>query len=307
MLDEAKIELDMNDERYPSMLKDLPTPPQRIYVLGDPGVLSSPSLSIIGARKATPYGRSPSGIAAKLAAEAGLTVVSGGAVGCDQAAGRAAIQAHGRHVAVLGTGADIVYPRSSKILLQETIESGGAIVSIEPWGTPPQRWAFPKRNKVIAALSQALFIAEAGLPSGTFSTAETSMDLGREILVAPGSVFAPESRGANYLISNGACCISDIESLEIAISRIYGTLRSERSGLRNERPLSTQERSLIDILRSCPMRSHELARELKLDAAGINCLLGGLECEGLIQRLLDGRFSLSETALYESGGMRQNR
>ena len=102
----------------------------------------------------------------KVAVEAGVTVVSGGAVGCDQASGWAAVNAGGKHVVVLGTGADVVYPRSSAGLITRTLDTGGAVVSISPWGMGPRKFAFPRRNRVIAALSQALFVSEAGMPSG---------------------------------------------------------------------------------------------------------------------------------------------
>lgn len=299
-------EIELNDPLYPTMVGDLNKPPQRLYVMGDPSILGRPSLSIIGARKATPYGKSLSGIAARLAIESGLNVVSGAALGCDQAAGWSAVRGGGVHVAVLGTGADIPYPRSARGLLEETLSGGGAVISLEPWGTPPQRWAFPKRNQIIAALSQALFISEAGMPSGTFSTAEAAIDLGREVLVAPGSIFAPESRGSNYLISNGACCIADIESLEVAISRIYGALRFQRAQLPGRSVSSQSERKVMEMLSACPMRAEEIAKELRLSATELNCLFGSLEYDGSITRLTDGRYSLSEAALYESAGMRQN-
>lgn len=201
---EETFELHPGDALYPDTVLELSDVPQTLYVRGDPAVLSTPALSIIGARKASPYGLAVAELAAKVAVEAGVTVVSGGAVGCDQASGWAAVNAGGRHVVVLGTGADVVYPRSSAGLITRTLETGGAVVSISPWGMGPRKFAFPRRNRVIAALSQALFVSEAGMPSGTFSTAEAAMDLGRELLAVPGSILSPESRGTNYLIANGS-------------------------------------------------------------------------------------------------------
>lgn len=207
MMAEGTFELHPGDALYPETVLELSDVPQTLYVRGNPEVLSTPALSIIGARKASPYGLAVAELAAKVAVEAGVTVVSGGAVGCDQASGWAAVNAGGKHVVVLGTGADVVYPRSSAGLITRTLDTGGAVVSISPWGMGPRKFAFPRRNRVIAALSQALFVSEAGMPSGTFSTAEAAMDLGRELLAVPGSILSPESRGTNYLIANGACCI----------------------------------------------------------------------------------------------------
>ena len=191
IMDEETYQLHPGDALYPETVLELSDVPQTLYVRGNPEVLSTPAVSIIGARKASPYGLAVAELAAKVAVEAGVTVVSGGAVGCDQASGWAAVNAGGKHIVVLGTGADVVYPRSSAGLITRTLDTGGAVVSISPWGMGPRKFAFPRRNRVIAALSQALFVSEAGMPSGTFSTAEAAMDLGRELLAVPGSILRP--------------------------------------------------------------------------------------------------------------------
>lgn len=228
----------------------------------------------------------------------GLTVVSGGAVGCDQASGWAAVNAGGRHVLVLGTGADVVYPRSSAGLIARTLDTGGAVVSISPWGMGPRKFAFPRRNRVIAALSQALFVSEAGMPSGTFSTAEAAMDLGRELLAVPGSILSPESRGTNYLIANGACCIIDEESIEMAISRIYGTLRYSRPDAPGIADLDATQQTVMHALIASPLKVEDIATLVSLDAVGVLKLLGSLELEGLIERMMDGRYAPSKFALH---------
>lgn len=294
---DARYELHPGDDLYPSCVLELSDAPRTLYVRGNPAILSEPSLSIIGARKASPYGIACSEIAAKVAVQAGLAVVSGGALGCDQASGWAALNEGGRHVVVLGTGADVAYPRSSGGLIARTIENGGAVVSLSPWGCGVRKFAFPRRNRVIAALSAALFISEAGMPSGTFSTAETAMDLGRELLVVPGSIFSPESRGTNYLISNGACCIVDEESIEVAISRIYGSLRFTRPDAPGFSGLDDFQRRVMHALIASPMRADEISSMASLDAAGTLKLLGSLELEGLVERLLDGRYAPTKFAL----------
>lgn len=162
MMAEGTFELHPGNALYPETVLELSDVPQTLYVRGNPEVLSTPALSIIGARKASPYGLAVAELAAKVAVEAGVTVVSGGAVGCDQASGWAAVNAGGKHVVVMGTGADVVYPRSSAGLITRTLDTGGAVVSISPWGMGPRKFAFPRRNRVIAALSQALFVSEAG-------------------------------------------------------------------------------------------------------------------------------------------------
>lgn len=303
---DERMELRVGDELYPKSVLDLPDPPSTLYLRGDPSALSSMGLSIIGARKSTPYGRAIAEMAGRIAAESGIAVVSGGARGCDQAGGWAALRAGGRHVVVLGTGADVVYPSSAGKLIDRAISQGGCVVSIEPWGTPPMRWAFPKRNKVIAALSRATFVAEAGLPSGTFSTAETAEALGRELLAAPGFIFSPESRGANYLIGNGACCIGDEEALEVAISRIYGTLRFARSDAQGLIGLESSARRFMDAVIANPMRVEDLAHVLGVDPLACLQTASELEVLGLVERLVDGRFAPTSVALHSLTRLGQN-
>lgn len=303
---DVRLEIRPGDERYPDCIRELHDAPSCLYVRGDPGILGQPALSIIGARTATPYGLTLAEMAGRIAAESGLAVVSGGAKGCDQAAGRAALKAGGKHVVVLGTGADVPYPASVAPMLDEVLSTGGAVVSLEPWGTDPMRWAFPKRNRIIAALSAALFVAEAGMPSGTFSTAEAASELGREILVAPGSFFSPQSRGANYLIANGACCIADEEALEVAISRIYGLLRFDRPKAGGVTEIGRQERRALEYLVANPLRIEELAASLNIGSLDCLQLLSGMEVSGLVERLIDGRFSPSKTALHALTRLGQN-
>ena len=268
MMAEGTYELHPGDALYPETVLELSDVPQTLYVRGNPEVLSTPALSIIGARKASPYGLAVAELAAKVAVEAGVTVVSGGAVGCDQASGWPAVNAGGKHVVVLGTGADVVYPRSSAGLITRTLDTGGAVVSISPWGMGPRKFAFPRRNRVIAALSQALFVSEA-VCLRDVSTAEAAMDLGRELLAVPGSILSPESRGTNYLIANGACCIIDEESIEMAISRIYGTLRYSRPDAPGIADLDQTQQTVMHALIASPLKVDDIAALVSLDAVGV--------------------------------------
>lgn len=303
---DERYELKLGDPGYPSCVAELHDAPGTLYVRGNVGVLGAPSLSIIGSRRATPYGIALSELSARIAAQSDVTVVSGGAIGCDQAAGRAALKAGGKHVVVLGTGADVVYPSSARSLIDAVLDGGGAVVSIEPWGTAPRPWAFPKRNRVIAALSAALFVSEAGLPSGTFSTAEAAFGLGREVLAAPGSILSPQSRGANDLISNGACCIVDADALETAISRIYGTLRFSRRSAPGVPGLDKRGRRVLEMLTACPLRIEEIATTLHVDGPVAMRALGALEAAGTVMRMPDGRWSPTKRALHALAPMGDN-
>lgn len=295
---ETRSELVLGQAGYPACVGELADAPPRLYVRGNSELLGAPALAVIGSRRATPYGMALAEMAARIAAQSGLAVVSGGAIGCDQAAGCAALSAGGKHIIVLGSGADVVYPATARALVERTLETGGAIVSLEPWGFKPRPWTFPKRNRVIAALAQALFVTEAGLPSGTFSTAEASFELGREVLAAPGSILSPQSRGANDLIASGACCIVDEDALEMAISRIYGLLRFERPAAPGVTGLDAAEKRALDMLVANPLRAEELAAALHQDGVSCARLLSSMQVAGTVERLWDGRWAPSKQSLH---------
>lgn len=283
-----RFELRLGDPDYPRQLAETHDPPRILYGVGDPAHLA-PGLAVIGARKATPYGLQAAQLFAGWAARAGYTIISGGAIGCDQAAHRAAIEHDAPTVAVLGCGADLVYPSNAAELLG-TIARHGAIVSEQPWGTAPQRWTFRTRNRIIAGLSAGLLVLEAGLPSGTFSTADYALAAGRDVFVVPGSIFAPECRGSNRLIHQGATPICDVSELaEVAAAvlpppadQIADRWRLGGSDDRDDRVLAA--------LRTHHWRPDDLARALEVDVVTIARRIGALETQGLVVRFVDGRY-----------------
>ena len=207
---------------YPRQLLELAEAPKKLYTLGNAQLLSCPSLAIVGARKATAYGLECAERFARQAAARGITVVSGGAIGCDMAAHRGALKARGSTIVVLGSGADVVYPLRARSLYREVLASGGTLLSEAPWGSAPLAWAFAKRNRIIAALARATLIVEAGLPSGTFQTADHTLALGNEVLVVPGPIFSNTCKGTNRLLLQGAIPIVDDESFDDTLTRIFG-------------------------------------------------------------------------------------
>ncbi len=246
-----------------------------------------PGLGVVGARKATPYGLQAAQHLAGWAARAGYVVVSGGAIGCDQAAHRAAIAAGGRTVAVMAGGADVAYPRAAGPLLAQ-IASSGAIVSEHPWGCPPAKWSFRTRNRIIAGLSAALLVVEAALGSGTFSTADYALSAGRDVFAVPGSIFSPECAGANRLIRQGATPITDASELRDAIESVLGP------PLVGPEPWSpactTSDDPIVHAVRAMAMRPDDLARALAIDVVTLSRRLGVLEADGLVARYPDGRY-----------------
>lgn len=293
-------ELLPHDDRYPAGLLEGGGHAERIYVLGNPDALSAPMAAVVGARKATPYGTACAELAASCAVSMGIGIVSGAAIGCDQASQREALRLNGKVVAVLGSGANVVYPSNAYDMLRQVIARDGAIVSLLPWDTPPARWTFVQRNAVIARLARALVICEAGMPSGTFSTAQAASDAGREVLVFPGSVFSPTSTGSNYLIASDANAmpIWDRKSLEIAFSRIFGRLCSPaQHGTCAAGDKKEENGRIAEALAASPMTAGSLAQALRMDLTEVMRELGRLELGGCARRLNDGRYCLTERSL----------
>lgn len=280
-----RFELSLGDPDYPSPLAQAPDPPKTLFGIGDPDALRL-GLGVVGARRATPYGLQAAHLLAGWAAGAGYTIVSGGAIGCDQAAHRAALDAGGVTVAVMGGGADVVYPSKAATLLAE-IAHRGAVVSEHPWGFRPLRWTFRTRNRIIAGLCAAVLVTEAAVGSGTFSTAEYAADAGRDVLAVPGSIFAPECVGANRLIRQGAVAITEPDDLRAALEPVLGVAQTV---VPLYIALSSEGDRLLAALTTNPQRPDDLARDLGMDIVSVSRVLGMHEAEGRVVRFRDGRY-----------------
>ena len=196
------------DDGYPTVLLELGQPPARLFALGRLHMLAPPIVAIVGTRSATHYGeRTARSLSAALSG-AGVSVISGMARGIDGIAHRAALATGGRSVAVLGTGVDIAYPAAHRALHAELARQG-LLISEELPGTRATPGSFPRRNRLIAALAQALIVVEAGTRSGAMITAAHALELGRTIAAVPGPIDAPQSAGANLLLRDGAIVIAE--------------------------------------------------------------------------------------------------
>lgn len=191
------------DPTYPSALLTLHDPPPLLYVSGQIEWLHAPSVAIVGSRSATPQGLDDAARFARELARSGLAIVSGLALGVDAAAHRGALEGCGATVAVVGTGADLVYPAKHRALAQ-AVAAHGAIVSEWPLGTPAKPAHFPQRNRLIAGLTQGVLVVEAAPRSGSLITARLANEMGRDVFAIPGSIHAPLSRGCHALIKDGA-------------------------------------------------------------------------------------------------------
>lgn len=292
LIEGPRFVLEQRDPGFPSALLTLKQPPQRLYGIGNHQALTE-GLAVIGARKATPYG---TGLCRRFAGEAarrGVVIISGGAYGCDAQAHRAALDAGGTTVVFFGGGCDHVYPARHLSLFQEIVDAGGAIVSEREWTFPAQPYTFRARNRLIAGLARATLIVEAGLPSGTFSTADYALDLGREVLVVPGPITSPTSAGTNRLLLQGAMPIVDDESFSDALFSLFGVLKQPVAA---HADLETDDPLLAALLAS-PLRIEQMmdipgiAHNSRFDVlTTVTIRLAELEGAGLVVRYPDGRY-----------------
>ncbi|ACR80342.1 DNA-processing protein DprA [Kosmotoga olearia] len=201
------------DQQYPEKLKASLFPPPVLFYEGNPDILNEEnSLAIVGSRKATQYGLKLAESFSRELDNAGLCIISGLAVGIDGAAHRGSLQSTGKTVAVLGSGIDIVYPKSNRKLFSFITEHGCIVSEFLP-GTPPMKYNFPRRNRIIVGLSKAVLVVEATKRSGSLITARLALDNGRDVFAIPGDINKRSSEGTNWLIQNGAKLILSIEDI----------------------------------------------------------------------------------------------
>ncbi|HET9783101.1 MAG TPA: DNA-processing protein DprA [Candidatus Dormibacteraeota bacterium] len=245
-----------------------------------------PRVAIVGSRRPTPYGEAVAEELALELARAGAVVVSGLALGIDAAAHRGALNAGGVTVAVMGTGVDVIYPAAHSQLAEAIVRGGGALVSQFPDGTAPRRHNFPARNFTMAALSDVVVVVEAAEGSGALITAEAALDLHKEVMAVPGSVFSPQSVGTHSLLRDGAGLVQNARDVlsvlklnhevlddPLATPKWLGfKLPAQRDGILSH---------LSDVLALNPA---ELARKLQLPIAEVLGRLTALELEGAVKR-----------------------
>lgn len=208
-----------NSDDSPQGLRDLEQSPD-LFVAGE--MSAKPGVAIVGTRRATRYGVELADGFGAAVARAGWSVVSGLALGIDAAAHRGCLRSKGHAVGVLGTGIDVVYPKQNARLFDEVLTSGGVLLSEYPPGTPPDRWRFPARNRIIAAISVAVVVVEAARKGGALITARLGAELGRPVFVVPGDVDRTSSVGCNMLIRDGAHPVLGPEDLIEELSLVIG-------------------------------------------------------------------------------------
>jgi DNA processing protein len=274
----------VDDKNYPRLLKEIYSPPQLIYFKGKLKNNEEFNLSVVGSRKFTSYGKMVAEEIVENLARNNLTIVSGLALGIDSIAHEATLRASGRTIAVIGSGLDrqSVYPSSNRYLMEKIINSGGAVISEFPLGTPPLRHNFPQRNRIIAGLSLGTLVIEAGEKSGALITARCSLEQNREVFAVPGNIYSPASAGTNELIKKGAHPVTSADNI---IEILNLTRITEYIDAKKIIPETAEEEKIIKHLSKEPTHINNLVRLSKLDTKTINSTLTIMEMKGMIKNV----------------------
>lgn len=297
--------INYEDPAYPPMLKEIPVPPLLLYVKGDPAILSSLQLAVVGSRSPTVHGSRNAEQFGSCLAKMGFTITSGLAVGIDGAAHRGALAANGRTIAICGTGLRQMYPSSHESLANEISTRGGAVVSEFPLDSPPNHYNFPRRNRIICGLSIGVLVVEAAMKSGSLITARHALEQGREVFAIPGNIHLPVAKGCNHLIRQGARLVESaqdiLEELPQAQIRLAAQQRAHVSA---GDPLASRisQPDKANSLAECPKPCQQLLEKIDyeitpldmvvwrtgLTAAEVSSMLLVLELKGYVEAVPGG-------------------
>jgi DNA processing protein len=270
------------DATYPQQLLQIADPPPLLYVIGNVALLSNPGLAIVGSRNASAQGVANAEQFSTTFSVAGLTIISGLALGIDAAAHRGGLAGSGSTVAVMGTGPDSLYPKRN-LELAADIAQRGALVTEFPLGTAPLSANFPRRNRIISGLSRGVLVVEAALPSGSLITARQAGDQGREVFAIPGSIHSPMSRGCHALIKQGAKLV---ESAQDVLEEL-GMTSASRQPIPNK---SGTDNSLLQHIGYDAVDIATIATRAYLTPEAVSAMLLQLELEGKVASLPGGRY-----------------
>lgn len=280
------------DNDYPKSLRDIYDKPMVLYKKGTLIEEDELSIGIVGSRKTTAYGRWACEKFTKELVALGVTIVSGIAMGIDTVAHGTALEAGGRTIGVIGSGLDIVYPKSNE-RLYERIITRGAILSEFPLGTPPLAYNFPQRNRIISGLVCGIIVVEAKEKSGSLITAHHGLDQGKDVFAIPGNINSIYSKGTNKLIKDGAIPLLDMDDI---LNEIYELkMIKEKSKVEKlvNMDLSETERQLIKIINEGPTHCDTLVNITGINISQITSILTILEIKGLIKESASRTFIMS--------------
>ncbi|MCL5094296.1 MAG: DNA-processing protein DprA [Patescibacteria group bacterium] len=269
------------DKDYPEKLKEIFSPPFVLYYKGELKK-EEECIAIVGTRKPTDYGiQATKDIAAGLA-QAGVTVVSGMALGIDTFAHESTLKSHGRTIAILGCGLEKPYPTSNSNLANQIVENGGALVSEYSIGTAPLKQNFPARNRIIAGFSLGVLVVEAGEKSGALITAKDALEQNRDVFALPGNIYNKNSFGPNNLIKMGAKPVAN--ALDILEELNLKNLPQKKEA-RKVYPKSEEERKIIEFLESEPKHIDDIIKTTGIESQAVSSALTMMEIKGYVKNL----------------------
>ncbi len=274
--------LTLDDSAYPRLLKNISNPPCVLYVKGEIVSDDDWAVAVVGTRRASSYGREVTHQIVTDLARNHVTIVSGLARGIDAEAHRAALEAKGRTIAVMGCGVDLIYPPEHRTLAQEVIEHG-ALISEYPLGTKPEAGNFPPRNRIISGLALGALIVEGDESTGARITIEDALEQGRETFAVPGNIYHRESRGTNRMIQRGevklvTCALDILEELNL-------TMVEAQQQVQAVLPENETESALLKFLSSEPVHIDELGRQTALAISTVSSALTMMELKGLVRQV----------------------
>ncbi|GMQ96461.1 MAG: DNA-processing protein DprA [Gammaproteobacteria bacterium] len=284
----------LNDPRYPRLLSEISDPPPVLFIHGQPGVLSSLQLAMVGSRNPTSTGADTAQAFARFLANAGLSITSGMAIGIDAACHQGALLAGGTTIAVAGTGLDRIYPARHRDLAQRITEHG-ALVSEFPTGVKALRENFPRRNRIIAGLSLGTLIVEATQKSGSLITARLAVDQGREVFAIPGSIHSPLARGCHALIREGAKLVETAQDIleelgPMALAASTPQMPDQHTET-TRHTMDPDHQQLLALVGYDPTPVDMLVERSGLTAAEVSSILLILELHGLVSATPGGHYS----------------
>ena len=288
--------LALDDPRYPAALLDLPDAPLLVYARGSLAALQPAAVAIVGSRRASHEGLRNAQALAEALARRGIVVTSGLAEGIDAAAHQGALEGapagQASTIAVTGAGIDRIYPAHHLPLARRVLEQGGLVLSEQPLGSAPVRANFPRRNRMIAALSRGTLVVEAALRSGSLITARQAAELGREVMAVPGSIHNPLVKGCHRLIKDGAKLI---ETAQDVLEELYPLARANLEMQIQSAPPAAEttdndSHPLLEAMGFDPCRVDDLVARLDLTPAEISAMLIIFELDGRVAALPGGMF-----------------
>ncbi len=283
---------------YPPHLKQIDQPPPVLYLKGEITSEDVWAVGIVGTRAVTAYGRQVTEELAATLARNGITIVSGLARGVDAIAHSAALKAGGRTLAVLGSGIDRIYPPEHRGLAEKISEQGAVLSDYAP-STPPESANFPPRNRIISGLSLTVVVIEAAETSGSLITASFAADQGRDVFAVPGNIFAPQSKGTNRLIANGARPLLAVKDILDALDL---TRNLERREIRKTLPSDPTEAALFQLIGAEPLHVDEIRAQSGMPIAQVSATLTMMELKGLVRQVGGMQYVAvrEESAPYET-------